>query len=80
MRTDISLERRSFLAGWFPFAFHRPEIELAGIRFRVIRHGHSPRRYLMIHGDEDTARDVLTKYMSDHDGVAYIVDGQRAER
>ncbi len=76
MRTDIRLERRSFLTGWFPLAFHRSEIELAGIRFRVIRHGHSPRRYLMIHGDEDTARDVLTKFMSDHNGVAYIVTGK----
>jgi hypothetical protein len=76
MRTDIRLERRSFLTGWFPLAFHRPEIELAGIRFRVIRHGHTPRRYLMIHGDENTARDVLTKYMSDHNGVAYIVTGK----
>ena len=76
MRTDIRLARRSFLAGWFPFGFHRPEIELAGIQFRVIRHGHSPRRYLMIHGDENTARDVLTKYMSDHNGVAYIVTGK----
>ncbi len=76
MRTDIRLERRSFLSGWLPFAFHRAEMELAGIRFRVIRHGRSPRRYLMIHGDEDTARDVLTKYMSDHNGVAYIVTGK----
>ena len=76
MRTDIRLARRSFLAGWFPFGFYRPEIELAGIQFRVIRHGHSPRRYLMIHGDENTARDVLTKYMSDHNGVAYIVTGK----
>src|ERR1700733_14255168 len=76
MRTDTRLERRTFLSGWFPFAFHRPEMELAGIGFRVIRHGHSPRRYLMIHGDENTARDVLTKYMSDHNGVAYIVTGK----
>ena len=30
----------------------------------------------MIHGDEDTARDVLTKFMSDHNGVAYIVTGK----
>jgi hypothetical protein len=76
MRTQIGLERRSFLMGWFPFAFHRDTIELAGIQFRAIRHGHSPRRYLMIHGDEDTARDVLAKYMSDHQGVAYIVTGK----
>lgn len=77
MSTGIGLERRSFLFGWLPFAFSRSEISLAGIRFRVIRHGRSPRRYLMIHGDEDTARDVLTRYMTDHNGVAYIVTGKQ---
>jgi hypothetical protein len=77
MRTGIPLERRSFLFGWFPFAFSGSEVSLAGIRFRVIRHGRSPRRYLMIHGDEDTARDVLTRYMTDHNGVAYIVTGKQ---
>jgi hypothetical protein len=74
IRNDMRLRRRSFLIGWFPF-FHRREEELSGIRFRVLRHEHSPRRYLMIHGDEDTARDVLTRYMNDHAGVAYIVTG-----
>jgi hypothetical protein len=63
------------MLGWIPSIFHRPEIELCGIGFHVIRHGHSPRRYLMIHGDENTAREVLTNYMRDHDGVAYIVTG-----
>ncbi len=72
------MRRRSFLLGWFPF-FHRREEELSGIGFRILRHGHGPRRYLVIHGDEDTARDVMTKYMNDHDGVAYIVTGKQRE-
>lgn len=33
----------------------------------------SPRRFLVIHGDETTARDVLSDYMYDHYGVAYMV-------
>jgi hypothetical protein len=72
------MRRRSFLLGWFPF-FHRPKIELSGIPFRVIYHDRGSHRFLVIHGDEDTARDVMTKYMSDHKGVAYIVTGKQRE-
>jgi hypothetical protein len=72
----IEIYRRSFLLGWPPLFFNRDEITLSGVDFRNLSHGHSPRRYLMIHGDEGTARDVLTKYMSDHAGVAYVVTGK----
>lgn len=72
------MKRRTFLLGWVPF-FHPREEELCGIRFRVFRHGHGPRRYLMIHGDEDTARDVLTNYMKDRNGVAFVVTGKTRE-
>jgi hypothetical protein len=69
-----TLKRRTFLIGWLPGLFHRKPTEtLGGVEFRVIRYAHSPRRFLVIHGDEDTARDVLSTYMYDHDGVAYIV-------
>jgi hypothetical protein len=70
------INRRSMLLSWAPLWFHPAEETLSGIRFRVIRNGHSPRRYLVIHGDEDTARDVLTKYMADRQGVAYVVIGK----
>jgi len=70
------IDRRTFLLGWPPLFFHRDEIALSGVDFRVLGRGHSPRRYLVIHGDEDTARDVLTKYMSDHSGNAYVVTGK----
>jgi hypothetical protein len=46
----------------------------------VLRHGHSPRRFLVIHGDEETAREVLTHYIqSMGHGVAYIVTGKTRE-
>ncbi len=72
------MNRRSFLLGWIPF-FHRPVEVLCGVEFRVIRRGHSPRRFLVIHGDENTARDVLSNFMRDHNGVAYIVTGKQRE-
>jgi hypothetical protein len=75
----MEMDRRSFLVGWFPALFHRREVKLCGIDFRVFRYGNSPRRFLVIHGDEDTARDVLSTYMLDHKGVAYVVTGKTRE-
>ncbi|MDQ6675955.1 MAG: hypothetical protein M3Z09_01515 [Acidobacteriota bacterium] len=67
-------KRRSFLAigfSWFPF-FHKRDVTLAGIAFHVLRYGHSRRRYLLIHGNEKTARQLLTTWMYTHPGVAYL--------
>jgi hypothetical protein len=75
----MNIDRRSVLLGWMPWIFHRPTIQLSGVEFRELRYAHSPRRFLVIHGDEDTARDVLSTYMYDHDGVAYIVTGKTRE-
>jgi hypothetical protein len=72
--------RREFLAygsaiGWLPFL--RPKhITLAGARFRIHRNGRSSRRYLVIHGNEETARAVLTRHMEAHEGIAYIVESR----
>lgn len=66
--------RREFLAfGWFPF-FGPKHISLGGARFRILRGGRSRRRYLLIHGNEETARAVLTRFMETQDGIAYIVE------
>ncbi len=37
------------------------------------RYGHGPRRYLFIHGNEATARQVLEIHMETHAGIAYLV-------
>jgi hypothetical protein len=67
--------RRDLLAAaWFPF-FRPRHIALGGARFRILRNGRSPRRYLVIHGNEETARAVLERHMRNHDGIAYIVEG-----
>lgn len=71
--------RREFLAyasilGWLPF-FRPKHVGLAGARFRITRYGHSKRRYLLIHGNEETARAVLTAHMRTHEGIAYLVEG-----
>jgi hypothetical protein len=56
------------------------EVAIAGARFQIVRtklkHKPSRRRYLLIHGDEQTAREVLSKHMQAHSGVAFLVEGQ----
>ncbi len=69
-------DRRAFVFAWLPALFHPGRIQLAGVPVRRMRHGSGPRRYLVIHGDEDTARDVLIAFMKDHAGVGYTVTGK----
>ena len=72
--TAPAVTRRQFLAlGWFPFVRPR-HISLAGARFRILRNGRSPRRYLRIHGNEETARQVLERHMEAHEGIALVIE------
>jgi hypothetical protein len=41
-----------------------------------LRYGRSKRRYVVIHGNEETARQVLTAHMRAHPGIAYLIEGQ----
>src|SRR5262249_2248656 len=65
----------AFSAAWFPFFWRRNTIQLAGAKFRMYRHGHSNHRYLVIHGNEETAREVLRDHIRTARGIAYIVEG-----
>jgi hypothetical protein len=72
------MRRRSFLAlgfGWFPLR-HRGDITMMGVPFRELRYKKSKRRYLFIHGNEQTARELLTNWMYTHSGIAYLVTGK----
>jgi hypothetical protein len=80
VRQSRSVTRREVLAyasifGWIPF-FRPKHVSVAGARFRIVRYGHSNRRYLVIHGDEETAREVLTAHMRAHQGIAYIIENR----
>jgi hypothetical protein len=77
VRRPPEWSRREFLAygsilGWLPF-FRPRHISLAGANFRILRNGRSKRRYLLIHGNEETARQVLTRHIEAHEGVAYVI-------
>lgn len=73
--TDSTYSRREFqqlaLAAFAPRTGYRT---LAGVRFEVIRNGRSKTRaYLLIHGNEQTAREVLREHMKTHRGTAHLV-------
>lgn len=67
--------RREFLiaAGFLPFFGSHNRVTMAGISFRVVRRGSSPHRYLHIHGNETTARDVAMELVNAHGGTALLI-------
>jgi hypothetical protein len=75
-KTSPDLSRREFLALAGVPLYRRDRVRLAGIPFGVIRNGRSNRRYVLIHGNEETARQVLTAHMQIHAGTAYLVDSR----
>jgi len=87
-KTGFRLGRRDFLLGMTPALapgfLKKPVQTLSGVEFHVYRYSpvaflQSPRRYVILHGDEDTARDVLSSYMYDHDGIAFVVTSKTRE-
>ena len=74
------LSRREFLGyasifSWIPF-FRRKHVSLAGARFQIVRGGDSKRRYVLIHGNEETARDVILRHMRSRQGTAYVIESK----
>ena len=70
--------RREFLvaAGFVPFFSPHDRLKMAGISFRVVHRGSSPHRYLHIHGNETTARDVLMEQVNAHGGKALFIQSE----
>ncbi len=71
-------DRRQFLAAGFPlFFWRRRTIRLEGARFDILRRGHSSRRYLHVHGNEETSRQILRVHIRTHSGIAYLIQGDK---
>lgn len=75
---QTALPRREFLGAslaWLAF-WRRDRRSLCGIPFRVI-HGHSSgRRFLLIHGNESTAREVLAEFVPTAQGTGYLIQNR----
>ena len=91
-RQEVS--RRDFLAFasvgalfgdvWHLIPWFRPkELAFAGTKFQIVRSKRPKharyRHYLLIHGDEHTAREVLTAWMQNHRGIAYLIENKTRE-
>lgn len=73
------LTRRAFLASAalaLPATAKTDRKRFSGIAFARIRNGRSARRYLVIHGDETTARQTLLEHMKSAHGIAYLVQSR----
>jgi hypothetical protein len=73
------ITRRNLLAfallDWlFPFSLFRRNPSIAGIRFHSLRNGTDRRRYIWIHGNEPTARDILREHMKETEGRAFLIE------
>lgn len=49
---------------------------MAGISFRIERRAKSPHRYLHIHGNETTAREVVMEQVNLHGGTALLIESE----
>ena len=78
MKTRSKPTRREFLLAlpwWFPF-FWRRRTTLAGVPFEVHRGAGAPITFLVIHGNERTAREVLRVQLRQNGGKAYLAAGR----
>jgi len=72
------LSRRRFLLSAVALApAPAKSVRLADIEFQVLRNGRAARRYLLIHGNEQTAREVLTEHLQRFKGTAHLVAGRQ---
>ncbi len=70
MKTASPYSRRDFVAlsivgplvGWTPW-FRPKEIALGDVRFRIVRNRRSTRRYLLLDGGQDSARQFGFHHM-----------------
>ncbi|MGY8751983.1 MAG: hypothetical protein ACKVKJ_08110 [Fidelibacterota bacterium] len=64
------------LASIYIFALGKiDKVQIATIQFKVIQNGDSDRRYIWLHGDEQTARMALESHMKKNQGKAFLVEG-----
>ncbi|MBN4081471.1 hypothetical protein JYT44_03810 [Caldithrix abyssi] len=54
-------------------------VQMAGIQFKVIHKGESDRKYIWLHGDEQTARMALKRHMKTNSGTAFLIQSQNRE-
>jgi len=73
-RDFVALSVAGPLVGWLPW-FRPKELAVGDARFRIVRNRRSTRRYVLLDGDQDAARQVLLHHMESQRGTAYLIEG-----
>lgn len=59
------------------FPWWKPkDLPLADGQFQILRAKHAQRHYILMHGDESTAREVLKDHLATHPGIAFLTESQ----
>lgn len=77
-RDFMALSVAGPLVGWMPW-FRPKEIALEMARFQIVRHGRSTRRYVLLDGNDDAARQLLTDHMESQRGTAYLIESRTVD-
>ena len=77
-REFVALSVTGPLLGWTPW-FRPKELAVGGMRFRIIHNRRSSRRYVLLYGDENAARQLLISHMESQRGTAYLIEGATRE-
>ena len=61
------------------FAMEVSETSFCGIEFEIKKNGFSNVSYILIHGDEETARMLLTEHIKENQGRAFFIKSKKRE-
>ena len=60
-------------------AMETSELSYCGIKFEVKKNGYSDINYILIHGDEETARMLLNEHIQNNQGRAFFIKSKERE-
>ena len=63
----------------FIFTMEISETSYCGIEFEIKKNGFSNISYILIHGDEETARMLLSEHISENQGRAFFIKSKQRE-
>ena len=54
-------------------------IYFAGIKYTLKKNGTSSNRYILLHGDEKTAKMALESHIKEYEGIAFFIENEKRE-
>ena len=83
MSSILKIKKTNFLSFFcligLSFAMDISELSYCGIDFQVKKNGFSDVNYILIHGDEETARMLLSEHIKKNKGKAFFIKSKERE-